>query len=56
MAYCTKDIDLGRLCLLGQKERTKVVAESKSILSDALEAVIGAIFLDGGIEPAKDLL
>ena len=27
--------------------------ERKSILSDALEAVIGAIFLDGGIEPAK---
>ena len=25
----------------------------KSVLSDALEATIGAIFLDGGMEPAK---
>ena len=33
-----------------------MVKERDSITSDAMEAVIGAIFLDGGMEPAKDFI
>ena len=53
LAYCTKAIDLDRYVFLGKGEEQTGGRQRKSILSDALEAVIGAIFLGGGIEPAK---
>ena len=34
-----------------QKSR---VAETESVLADAFEAILGAIFLDGGFEPASE--
>ncbi|MBQ6133579.1 MAG: ribonuclease III [Lachnospiraceae bacterium] len=46
-------ISLGKYIRLSVGEEKTGGRERKSILSDALEAVIGAIFLDGGIEPAK---
>ncbi|MCR5545177.1 MAG: ribonuclease III [Lachnospiraceae bacterium] len=53
LAYCTKAIDLDKYVYLGNGEERTGGRQRKSILSDALEAVIGAIFLDGGIEKAK---
>lgn len=46
-------IGLGNYLLLSHGEEHTGGREKPSILSDALEAVIGAIFIDGGIEPAK---
>lgn len=46
-------IELGRYLLLSHGEEHTGGREKPSILSDALEAVIGAMFIDGGIEPAK---
>lgn len=46
-------IDLGSYLLLSHGEEHTGGREKPSILSDALEAVIGALFIDGGIEPAK---
>ena len=53
LALCTREIDLGKYLYLGKGENLTGGRGRKSILSDALEAVIGAIYLDGGIEPAR---
>ena len=53
LALCTREIDLGKYLYLGKGENLTGGRGRKSILSDALEAVIGAIYLDGGFEPAK---
>ncbi|MCR4797960.1 MAG: ribonuclease III [Lachnospiraceae bacterium] len=51
--YCARDIDLPRYIRLGKGEEHTGGRARKSIVSDAMEAVIGAIYLDGGMEPAK---
>ena len=48
-----KQIDLGAFLLLGKGEDASGGRKKPSILSDAFEAVICAIFLDGGLEPAR---
>ncbi|MBO4848454.1 MAG: ribonuclease III [Clostridia bacterium] len=48
-----RSIDLGRYLLLSHGEEHTGGREKPSILSDALEALIGAMYIDGGIEPAK---
>ncbi len=48
-----KEIGLGAYLLLGRGEDASGGREKPSILSDAFEAVIAAIFMDGGLEPAK---
>ena len=48
-----KEIDLGSFLLLGKGEAQSGGAERPSILADAFEAVLAAIYLDGGIEPAR---
>ena len=53
LAYCAKDIDLGTYILLGRGEEYTGGRYRSSITSDVMEAIIGAIFLDGGIENAK---
>jgi len=53
LAYCAKDIDLGSYILLGRGEESTGGRGRSSITSDVMEAVIGAIFLDGGIDEAK---
>ncbi|MDD6278456.1 MAG: ribonuclease III [Ruminococcus sp.] len=47
-----KEIKLGEFLLLGKGEENTGGRERPSILADAFEAVIAAIYLDGGIEPA----
>ena len=53
LAAYSRQIELGRFMLLGKGEENTGGRERPSVLADAFEAVIGAIFLDGGIEPAK---
>lgn len=53
LAYCARDIDLGSYMLLGKGEEATGGRKRDSITSDVMEAVIGAIFLDGGIDEAK---
>ena len=53
LALCTKEIGLGKFLYLGKGEDLTGGRNRKSILSDAMEAVIGAIYLDGGFEAAK---
>ena len=49
-------MDLGRYIYLGKGEDHTGGRKRKSILSDALEAVIGAIYLDGGFANAKEFV
>ena len=46
-----KTIDLGKYLILSKGERHNGGAERPSIVSDAFEALIAAIYIDGGIEP-----
>ena len=54
-ALCSysKELGLGNYLLLGKGERLTGGAERPSILADAFEAVIAAMFLDGGLEPVR---
>ena len=47
-----KKSDLGSFLVLSKGERKNGGAERPSIVSDAFEALIAAVYLDGGIEPA----
>ncbi len=51
-----RSLNLGSYLLLSHGEENTGGREKPSILSDALEAVIGAIYLDGGIEPARQFI
>ncbi|MDR2860820.1 MAG: ribonuclease III [Elusimicrobiota bacterium] len=51
-----KEIFLGSFISLGKGEDTKKSRSRESLLCDAFEALIGAIYLDGGIEKAKDFV
>ena len=53
LAYCAGDIDLGSYLLLGRGEEMMGGRGRDSIVSDALESLIGAMYLDGGFEPAQ---
>ena len=56
LAYCARDLDLGSYILLGKGEEATGGRKRDSITSDVMEAVIGAIFLDGGIDKAKEYI
>ena len=56
LALCAKELHLGEYLLLGKGDDQTGGRERKSILSDALEAVIGAIYLDGGFANAKEFV
>lgn len=56
LAYCARDINLNSYILLGKGEEATGGRTRDSIISDVMEAVIGAIFLDGGIENAKKFI
>lgn len=53
LAFCARDLELGCFMLLGKGEENTGGRGRDSIVSDAMEAVIGAIYLDGGMEKAK---
>ena len=56
LAYCAADIHLGSYLLLGKGEEATGGRERNSVVSDAMEAPIGAIYLDGGFASAKEFI
>lgn len=56
LAYCARDIGLGNYVMLGKGEEATGGRKRDSITSDVLEAVIGSIYLDGGLESAKKFI
>lgn len=53
LAFCARDLSLGKYILLGKGEEATGGRERDSIISDVMEAVLGAIYLDGGFEQAR---
>jgi ribonuclease-3 len=53
---CARDLGVGGALLLSVNEAETGGRDRPSILADALEALIGAVFLDGGLEPARRLV
>ena len=56
LAFCAREIGLEEYILLGKGEETTGGRKRDSIISDVMEAVIGAIYLDRGIDEAKDFI
>ncbi|MGB6057356.1 MAG: ribonuclease III [Microthrixaceae bacterium] len=52
LAEVARSVDLGPALLLGKGEESTGGRDKTSILSDAMEAVIGAVYLDSGLEEA----
>lgn len=53
LATVARELELGQAILLGKGEITTGGRDKSSILADTLEAVIGAVYLDGGIPDAE---
>lgn len=56
LSRIARKVDLGKFILLGKGEEKGGGRNKNSILADGLEAVIGAIYLDGGYQQAKDIV
>jgi ribonuclease-3 len=56
LAVVAGTIRLGDDIILSEAERMAGGAENENILSDAMEAILGAVFLDGGLDPARALI
>ena len=56
LANRARDLDLGQFLFLGHGEEKSGGRQKDSILANAYEAVIGAIYLDGGIQSATDFV
>ena len=56
LARIARDVLLGEFLYLGKGEEATGGRKRTSILADALEALIGAIYIDGGIEQAKQFV
>lgn len=55
LAVLARELDLGSYLLLGRGEEAQAGREKPSLLADALEAVMAAVFLDGGLKAADAL-
>lgn len=56
LSAVARKINLGDHLFLGKGEKTSGGSDRDSILADATEAVIAAIYLDGGFDQAKDFI
>ncbi len=56
LSRIAKSIFLGKFLNLSEEEEKSGGRERSSIVSDAYEAVIGAVFLDGGLAPAQRMI
>jgi len=56
LAERARNLELGRFVKLGRTEMRSGGCEKDSILANCFEAVIGAIYLDGGLAPVEDFV
>jgi ribonuclease-3 len=56
LARLAEEIGLGKYVLLGRGEEKTGGRQKHAILADSFEALIAAVYLDGGVEPASDFI
>lgn len=56
LSAIARSLDLGRCLIMGHGEEQTGGREKPSILADAVEAVLAAIYVDGGYEAARDVI
>jgi ribonuclease III len=56
LADVARDLGVGRFILLGKGEEMSGGRNKSSILADALEALLGAVYLDRGLDAARELI
>ncbi len=56
LAEIARELKLGEVLILGQGELKSGGFRRESILADAVEAILGALFLDSGIDIVKPLI
>lgn len=56
LSFCARELGLEQFIYLGKGEETTGGRKRDSIIADVMEAVIGAIYLDGGLGCAKEFI
>lgn len=56
LAEVARSLDVGKYVELAPSEEATGGRAKNSILADAVEAIIGAVYLDGGLEPVRELV
>jgi ribonuclease-3 len=56
LSIVAANLQIGRFLLLGKGEEASGGRERKSILADAVEAIIAAIYIDGGYRKAEEFV
>lgn len=56
LSKCSRNLDVGEFLVLGKGEVVSGGKNRDSILADAFEAIIGAIFIDSGLDYAKEFI
>lgn len=56
LAFCARELELGEYLVMGKGEDATGGRKRDSITSDAMEALIGGIYLDSGFENAKKFI
>lgn len=56
LAFCAKDLELGKFMRLGKGEESTGGRTRESIIADGMESLTGAIYLDSGMEEAKKFI
>jgi len=56
LADIARELELGEAILLGKGEEQSGGRDKTSILADAMEAVLGAVYVDRGLDSARELI
>ncbi len=56
LAMYARKLELNDLMLLGERVQGQGIEQSKSVLSDVFEALVGALYLDGGYKPTSEFV
>ena len=56
LAAVAERIDIGSAIMLGNGEKQRGGAERPSVLSDAFEALLAAVYIDGGLDEAQKFI
>lgn len=56
LAEVARHLDIGRFMIISRGEEESGARESESILADVMEAILAALYLDGGLEVARKFI